>query len=201
MLVALSALWLTLFHPRTEGGDLLYLFRLLAGTGMFTSLLLGSMAIRRRDIARHRAWMTRAYALALGCRYPGVHPRHRGARCSSPATAAPPSCRVRAGPINLAVAEWWHPSRPGPSIRPRDRSSAMSRPGRRGQAPARYELRIDGHLDDRWTAWFDDLTLTRESDGTTTLRGLVPDQAALHGLLAKVRDLGATLISVEVIDT
>ena len=77
----------------------------------------------------------------------------------------------------------------------------MSRPGRRGQAPARYELRIDGHLDDRWTAWFDDLTLTRESDGTTTLRGLVPDQAALHGLLAKVRDLGATLISVEVIDT
>ena len=66
MVVALSALWLTLFHPRTEGGDLLYLFRLLAGTGMFTSLLLGSMAIRRRDIARHRAWMTRAYALALG---------------------------------------------------------------------------------------------------------------------------------------
>jgi hypothetical protein len=77
----------------------------------------------------------------------------------------------------------------------------MSRPGRGGQAPARYELRVDGHLDDRWTAWFDDLTLTRESDGTTTLRGLVPDQAALHGLLAKVRDLGATLISVEVIDT
>ena len=77
----------------------------------------------------------------------------------------------------------------------------MSRPGRRGQAPARYELRVDGHLDDRWTAWFDDLTLTRESDGTTTLLVLVPDQAALHGLLAKVRDLGATLISVEVIDT
>ena len=76
----------------------------------------------------------------------------------------------------------------------------MSRPRRRGQAPARYELRVDGHLDDRWTAWFDDLTLTREHDGTTTFRGLVPDQAALHGLLAKVRDLGATLISVEVID-
>jgi hypothetical protein len=77
----------------------------------------------------------------------------------------------------------------------------MSRPSRRGQVPARYELRVDGHLDDRWTSWFDDLALTRESDGTTILRGLVPDQAALHGLLAKVRDLGATLISVEVIDT
>ncbi|TMR97692.1 hypothetical protein [Nonomuraea basaltis] len=76
----------------------------------------------------------------------------------------------------------------------------MSDQGSRGQAPARYELRIDGHLDDHWTAWFDDLTLTHENDGTTTLRGLVPDQAALHGLLAKVRDLGATLISVEVVD-
>ena len=66
MVVALSALWLTLFHPRTEGGDLLFLFRLLAGAGMFTSLVLGSTAISRGDIARHRAWMTRAYALAMG---------------------------------------------------------------------------------------------------------------------------------------
>ena len=67
--------------------------------------------------------------------------------------------------------------------------------------PTRYELSIDGHLDDHWTGWFDDLTLTHERDGTTTLRGLVADQAALHGLLTKVRDLGATLISVEVVDT
>jgi hypothetical protein len=67
-------------------------------------------------------------------------------------------------------------------------------------AAPQYELRVDGHIDDRWTAWFDGLTLTRESDGTTSLCGLVPDQAALHGLLAKVRDLGLTLISVEVID-
>jgi hypothetical protein len=76
----------------------------------------------------------------------------------------------------------------------------MSFPGRRGGAPPQYELRVDGHIDDRWIAWFDDLTLTRESDGTTTLRGSVLDQAALHGLLAKVRDLGVTLLSVEVID-
>jgi hypothetical protein len=59
-----------------------------------------------------------------------------------------------------------------------------------------YELRIEGHLDDHWSTWFDGLTLTREDDGTTTLRGVVTDQAELHGLLAKVRDLGATLISV-----
>ncbi|MGH3458773.1 hypothetical protein [Aeromicrobium sp.] len=65
----------------------------------------------------------------------------------------------------------------------------------------RYELRVEGHLDGHWTSWFDDVTLTHENDGTTTLHALVPDQAALHGLLTKVRDLGATLISVEVVDT
>lgn len=65
--VALSGLWMTLVYPRKEGtGDLLFVFRLLAGSGMATSVLLGLAAVRRRDIARHRAWMTRAYALALG---------------------------------------------------------------------------------------------------------------------------------------
>lgn len=65
--VAISALWMTLVFPRKEGtGDLLYLFRLLFGSGMALSIVLGLAAIRRRDIARHRAWMTRAYALALG---------------------------------------------------------------------------------------------------------------------------------------
>jgi hypothetical protein len=70
----------------------------------------------------------------------------------------------------------------------------------RRQAPACYKLRVDGQLDDHWSAWFDDLTLTHESDGTTSLSGLVSDQAQLHGLLMKVRDLGVTLISVAVID-
>jgi hypothetical protein len=65
--------------------------------------------------------------------------------------------------------------------------------------PGRYELRIRGHLDDYRAVWFEDLLLTRESDGTTTLCGPVADQAALHGLLAKVRDIGATLISVNFI--
>jgi hypothetical protein len=62
--------------------------------------------------------------------------------------------------------------------------------------PGRYEIRLKGHLDTRWAAWFDGLTLTHESDGTTLIHGLVVDQAALHGLLQKTRDLGLPLVSV-----
>jgi hypothetical protein len=60
----------------------------------------------------------------------------------------------------------------------------------------RYEIRLKGHLDSRWAAWFDGLSLTNESDGTTIIRGPVVDQAALHGLLQKVRDIGLPLVSV-----
>lgn len=70
----------------------------------------------------------------------------------------------------------------------------------RRDAPTRYEVRVTGHLDQRWSTWFDGLTLTHEADGTTTLRGNVTDQAQLHGLLAKIRDLGATLLSVTPLD-
>ncbi len=59
-----------------------------------------------------------------------------------------------------------------------------------------YEIRIKGHLDDKWADWFAGLTITLEEDGDTLLTGPVIDQAALHGLLKKVRDLGMTLISV-----
>ena len=62
--------------------------------------------------------------------------------------------------------------------------------------PERYELRIKGHLDRRWTASFDGMTLTANSDGTTDIAGPVVDQAALHGLLSKLRDLGLPLLSV-----
>lgn len=62
--------------------------------------------------------------------------------------------------------------------------------------PGQYEIRIRGHLNDRWADWFDGLTITREDSGETLLRGLVVDQAALHGLLRNVRDLGLTLLSV-----
>jgi hypothetical protein len=68
------------------------------------------------------------------------------------------------------------------------------------QLPAVYQLRVDGQLDAHWAAWFGDFALTHESDSTTSLRGFVSDQAQLHGLLMKIRDLGVTLISVEVID-
>ena len=62
--------------------------------------------------------------------------------------------------------------------------------------PGRYEIRLKGHLDSRWAAWFDGLTLTNSSDGTTVIQGPVADQAALHGLLQKVRDIGLPLVSV-----
>ena len=64
------------------------------------------------------------------------------------------------------------------------------------QEAERYEIRLKGHLDTRWAAWFDGLTLTTQSDGTTVIHGLVVDQAALHGLLQKVRDIGLPLVSV-----
>jgi hypothetical protein len=60
----------------------------------------------------------------------------------------------------------------------------------------RYEIRLKGHLDNRWAAWFDGLTVTTCTDGTTTIHGIVVDQSALHGLLQKVRDVGLPLISV-----
>lgn len=62
--------------------------------------------------------------------------------------------------------------------------------------PGRYEIRTKGHLDRRWAAWFDGLTLTRESDGTTVIHGPLLDQAALYGVLLKLRDLGLPLVSV-----
>ena len=72
----------------------------------------------------------------------------------------------------------------------------MSRQRPARSTPAHYEIQVGGHLDEHWSTWFDGLTLTHRDDGTTTMRGVVADQAELHGLLAKVRDIGATLISV-----
>jgi hypothetical protein len=64
----------------------------------------------------------------------------------------------------------------------------------------RYEIRVKGHLESRWAAWFDGMRLTKESDGTTSIRGPVTDQAALHGLLQRLRDTGLPLISVTQLD-
>jgi hypothetical protein len=68
------------------------------------------------------------------------------------------------------------------------------------ERPARYEIRVRGVLDDHWSAWFDGMQLSSDQPGQTTIAGPVADQAALHGLLAKVRDLGLPLLSVRRID-
>jgi hypothetical protein len=64
------------------------------------------------------------------------------------------------------------------------------------QPPVHYEIIIDGVLDSRWSAWFDGMQLTSDAAGRTTIAGPVADQAALHGLLARIRDLGLPLIEV-----
>ena len=59
-----------------------------------------------------------------------------------------------------------------------------------------YQIRIKGHLDPTWSAWFDGLTITHDPDGATSICGLVVDQAALYGLIGRARDLGLTLLAV-----
>jgi hypothetical protein len=61
----------------------------------------------------------------------------------------------------------------------------------------RYVIRVKGHLDPFWQEWFEHLSITHQSDGTTLLSGQIRDQAALYGLLCKMRDLGLTLLSLE----
>jgi hypothetical protein len=91
-----------------------------------------------------------------------------------------------------------HPARSyGPEVTADDRSI---RPAA-GEPPAdhgipQYEIRVKGHLGSRWSAWFDGLSLTSEEDGTTVIHGPVVDQAALHGVLQKLRDVGIPLVSV-----
>ena len=63
-----------------------------------------------------------------------------------------------------------------------------------------YQIKLKGHLGPQWKDWFDDLTLTLEEDGNTLLSGPVVDQAALHGILKRIRDLGVPLLSVNAID-
>lgn len=60
-----------------------------------------------------------------------------------------------------------------------------------------YRITVKGTLDQAWSTWFEGMTVTHEPDGDTALVGIVRDQAALHGLLGKIRDLGLTLIAVE----
>jgi hypothetical protein len=71
----------------------------------------------------------------------------------------------------------------------------------RREQPQRYEIRVRGHLDGLWLEWFDGLSLSHEPDSTSTLTGLLTDQAALYGLLDKIRDLGLPLLSVNRIES
>ncbi len=66
-------------------------------------------------------------------------------------------------------------------------------------APTLYRIRVQGHLRPDWSQWLEGMTITEDPDGNTTLSGLVADQAALHGLLIRVRDLGLVLISVNAV--
>ena len=63
-----------------------------------------------------------------------------------------------------------------------------------------YQIRVKGHLDPSWSAWFDGLTITHDADGATTIRGPVVDQAALYGLISRARDLGLILLAVTLCD-
>ena len=74
-------------------------------------------------------------------------------------------------------------------------------PGDARPEDGRYEIRLKGHLETRWAAWFDGMTLNHERDGSTVLSGPVIDQAALHGLLQKVRDIGLPLVSVTYVES
>ncbi|HEU4782023.1 MAG TPA: hypothetical protein VFS83_01655 [Ktedonobacterales bacterium] len=78
-------------------------------------------------------------------------------------------------------------------------SAANPSPGANHQL-GRYEIRLKGYLDARWAAWFDGLTVSHERDDTTLIQGSIIDQAALYGVLRKVRDLGLPLLSVMQVD-
>jgi uncharacterized membrane protein len=115
LLVGLSGVWLALFYPRGQNvGDLLTAFRLFFGSAMLVSVVLGFVAIRRRNVRAHRAWMTRAYAIGLGA---GTQ-MFTGLLASflvSPPTELSRALQDGAGwAINLAVAEWIIRRRPAP---------------------------------------------------------------------------------------
>ena len=67
--------------------------------------------------------------------------------------------------------------------------------------PKVYQIKFRGHLETRWAIWFDELTFSHEPDGTTTLYGRIPDQAALHSILHKIRDLNLVLLEIKQIES
>ena len=93
------------------------------------------------------------------------------------------------------------PSSTGGRHTARSTDASGAGPGRTGTAsPTTYEIRVAGHLDDHWASVFGDLVLRRLDDGTTSLTGPVVDQARLHGVLARIRDLGVPLLTLRTLD-
>jgi hypothetical protein len=78
-------------------------------------------------------------------------------------------------------------------------ASDQSKPETEGNQAMIYQIRIKGHLGQQWMDWFEGLTITLEEDGVTLLTGVLVDQAELHGILKKVRDLGIPLLSVNIV--
>lgn len=107
LIVGLSGIWMTLFYPRLDGAsDLLYVLRLLFGSGMVMSILLGFAAIRRGDVLGHRAWMTRAYAIGLGAATQMLTGMVGALVFGTPNELENALLMGAAWVINLAIAEW-----------------------------------------------------------------------------------------------
>lgn len=107
LLVGLSGVWMTVFYPRPEGAsNLLYAFRLLFGTGMVLSIILGYLAILRKDVDQHLAWMTRAYAIGLGAGTQVVTGMVGALIFGTPNEFQNALLNGAAWVINLAIAEW-----------------------------------------------------------------------------------------------
>lgn len=140
LVVASTALWLTLLYERREGtGTLLYSVRLLVGVGMGACVVLGFAAVRRRDIATHRAWMMRAYALALGAGTQ-VFTVGFGEALFDTGVVRTDVMMSAGWGLNLAVAELLIRRNPGP-VMPQQRQPVSSFPGRIGGARRVREVR------------------------------------------------------------
>jgi hypothetical protein len=89
------------------------------------------------------------------------------------------------------------PARGGVDISMAARDEGQGSMNASNRLPLHYRISIHGHLDPAWSDWFEGLAIVQEADGTTTLAGPLADQAAVYGLLSRLRDLGATLLTVE----
>lgn len=118
LVVGLSGLWMTLFYPRAAGtGELLYVLRLLFGSAMVVSIVLGFAAIRRGDVKQHRAWMTRGYAIGLGAGTQVLTQLVGSLLLGTPNEFSVALLMGAGWVINLAVAEWAIRKRPAPRTR------------------------------------------------------------------------------------